>query len=252
MRAEQILATANDKNVVEGWEDAHRYSPAPRHRRRLIVNAIKELKFGDCLDIGCAHPFLLEMICRRFGVEGYGCDISDRVIEANTKILPDCQFKELDITQETWPGKRKFDLVICSEVLEHIPEWRSALANVVKMSRRHVLITVPSGPRRTMDRLVGHFQHFQGSELSEELENIGCKVKHTRYWGFPVHSLYKWAISRYDATQLYDSYAVGDYSLTQKLLSSGLYLAFFANDLFSKGCQLLIHATVADMAHGNC
>ena len=91
MRIEAILATANEKNVVAGWGDAHRYTPAPRHRRRLILNMLKGLDFADCLDAGCAQPFLLQAMVERFRVAGFGCDISDQVMEANRQVLPDSE-----------------------------------------------------------------------------------------------------------------------------------------------------------------
>ncbi len=55
--------------------------------------------------------------------------------------------------------------MICSEVLEHIPDWPAAVANLARMARRYVLITVPTGKVRAMDRMVGHTQHFAGPEL---------------------------------------------------------------------------------------
>src|SRR4051812_47033319 len=165
MKTEEILASANATNVAADWDDAHRYTPAPRHRRRLVLNYLRGLDFADCLDAGCAQRFLLEAVADTFHVPGFGCDISDAVIEANQLARPDLAFRVLDLTQETWPD-RQFDLVVCSEVLEHIPDWRNALANLARMTRKHLLITVPSGPLRTMDRLVGHHQHFQGPELT--------------------------------------------------------------------------------------
>src|SRR5689334_569969 len=191
----QILATANATNVVAAWDDAHRYTPAPRHRRRLTLRMLRGLDFADCLDAGCAQPFLLRAIVERYGADGFGCDISDAVIAANRAALPGCEFRVLDLTAETWPGERRFDLVVCSEVLEHLADWRAAVTNLVRMSRKHLLITVPSGPVRRMDRMVGHLQHFAGPELCTALEEEGCAIRQVRYWGFPFHSLYKGLIS---------------------------------------------------------
>src|SRR5262249_32222445 len=165
MKTQEILSSANATNVAADWDDAHRYTPAPRHRRRLVLNMLRGLDFADCLDAGCAQRFLLEGVVERYKVKGCGCDISDAVIEANQQARPDCEFAVLDLTRQTWSGDRRFDLVVCSEVLEHIPEWHTAVANLVRMARKHLVITVPSGPIRTMDKMVGHHQHFQGPEL---------------------------------------------------------------------------------------
>jgi hypothetical protein len=243
MQTEEILAVANEKNVVAAWDDAHRYTPAPRHRRRLIVQMLRELDFADCLDTGCAQPFLLQEVMRRYGVAGFGCDISDRVMAENRRILPEAEFCVVDLTNEVWPNGRVFDLVICSEVLEHIPRWREAVANLAMMARRHLLITVPSGPLRKMDQLVGHHQHFAGAELRHAIEGCGLTVRRTRYWGFPFHSLYKTLISKLSPAQIYSSFSGGNsYGWTKRAFSQVLYLLFYANDLSEAGDQLLIHA----------
>ena len=243
MNETQILATANATNVVAAWDDAHRYTPAPRHRRRLTLRMLRGLDFADCLDAGCAQPFLLRAIVERFGADGFGCDISDAVIAANRAALPGCQFRVLDLTAEAWPGDRQFDLVVCSEVLEHLADWRAAVANLVRMSRKHLLITVPSGPRRKMDRMVGHLQHFAGPELRAALEEEGCTIRQVRYWGFPFHSLYKNLISAMSPARLYTAFSGGEgYGMGKRLFSWLLSALFYANDLGGSGYQLFVYA----------
>jgi hypothetical protein len=246
MQAQEILATANSRNVVAGWDDAHRYTPAPRHRRRLVLNWLSKLDFDNCLDAGCAQPFLLHDIVERFGVAGFGCDISDEVIARNREQMPGCGFEVVDLVREGWPGGRQFDLVVCSEVLEHLTDWRAAVANLVRMTRKELVITVPSGRIRTMDQLVGHLQHFAGPELCGVLEENGCTIVRTRLWGFPVHSLYKNLISALSPARLYTSFSGGQkYGLGKRVFSEVLNGFFYVNDLFRGGCQLLVHARPA-------
>jgi len=234
MPGERIV---NEKNIVATWDDAHRYSPAPRHRRRLILKLLKSLDFADCLDAGCAQPFLLEEITRRFNVPGCGCDISDKVMAESQMKFPHLQFLPLDLTQQRWPNERQFDLVVCSEVLEHIPAWPTVLHNLVKMTRKHLLITVPSGKIRAMDKMVGHHQHFQGPELRAELERNGCEVVKLFKWGFPVHALYKRMISNVAPETLYGQFAEGSYGPFKKVVSELLYAGFYFNQ-FDAGDQL--------------
>jgi hypothetical protein len=243
LSAEQIAARARDPNVVVAWDDGHRYTPAPRHRRRILLNLIKALDFDDVLDAGCAQPFLLREVVSTFPVAGFGCDLSDQVVAENRLVLPRCEFETLDLTAETWPGSRGFDLVVCSEVLEHLGDWQAALANLVKMARKHLLITVPCGRLRAMDRLVGHERHFAGPELVLELERLGCRVERQIRWGWPVHSAYKAAISSLAPARLYDSYSAGRrYDFAKKAFSELLYRLFFLNDLSDRGEQLFVHA----------
>jgi SAM-dependent methyltransferase len=242
MQAAEILAGANTVNVVVQWDDAHRYTPAPRHRRRLILGMLRDLEFTDCLDAGCAQPFLLRAIVERNGVAGYGCDISEEVIVQNRRSLPVCTFQILDLTREVWPGGRRFDLVVCSEVLEHLADWQVAVASLVQMARKQLLITVPSGPIRPMDQMVGHLQHFQGPELCAALEANGCTIEKVCRWGFPWHSLYKRSISALSPAQLYSAFSGGRrYGLGKRLLSHALNFLFYAN-VFNAGSQLFVQA----------
>jgi SAM-dependent methyltransferase len=243
MQAAEILAGANEKNVVAHWDDAHRYTPAPRHRRRLILGMLRGLDFKDCLDAGCAQPFLLRALIERYRVAGFGCDVSDRVMEENRQALPDCTFEVLDLTRETWPGGRRFDLVVCSEVLEHLHDWKAAVANLARMAGKELLVTVPSGPIRAMDRMVGHVQHFEGPELCAALEEQGCLIQRVRYWGFPLHTLYKTSISVFSPAAVYSAFSGGErYGLGKRLLSHLLYGLFHVNDLFNAGYQLFVQA----------
>ena len=242
--AEAIGRSFTDPDVALEWSDGHRYSPAPRHRRRLLVKWMEALEFGDVLDAGCAQPFLLQDIVNRYHVPAYGCDLSPRVVAENQSVLPDCDFRVLDLARERWPEDRQFDLVVCSEVLEHIEDWEAALANVVRMARKHILITVPGGPLCAMDRIVGHHRHYQGTELTGVMEKLGCGIVRQRSWGWPLHSAYKASISLLSPDSLYRSFSGGArYGPVKKALSELLYRAFFANDLVGRGHQLLVLAT---------
>ena len=189
------------------------------------------------------QPYLLRDIVDRFAATGFGCDISDQVIADNRKSMSGCEFQVLDLTRECWPEGRQFDLVLCSEVLEHLPDWKAAVRHLIRMARKHLLITVPSGPIRTMDRMVGHLQHFQCPELSAVLTENGCVVEHARRWGFPVHSLYKYLISLLSPGHLYSTFSGGKpYGLAKKGLCQILYSLFFLNDLGHSGDQLFVYA----------
>jgi SAM-dependent methyltransferase len=230
-----------ERNVVAEWDDAHRYSPAPRHRRRLIAKLLREAGATEVLDAGCGQPFLLAELRAQLDVPCFGCDVSDAVMDdPGWRGVAD-ELRVVDLEREAWPGGRTFDAVVCSEVLEHIDDWRAALHNVAAMTRTHLLVTVPGGKRRPMDALVGHRRHFTPSQVSEAMRVEGFDVVLERRWGWPVHSLYRWAISR-AADRMYESFGTERYSATQIALSNVLYGAFFANDLFHAGDQVVVLA----------
>lgn len=234
------------RRVVAKWGDAHYYSPAPRHRRRLVLKWIAGLEFNNVLDAGCAQPHLLEEIFRRRRVPVYGCDFSEEVIAQNRLRFPQAEFEVVDLSVSRWPGERQFDLVICSEVIEHIEQWTKALSNVAAMARRYLLVTVPSGPMYPIDRYVGHCRHFTGGELSEEIAALGFRVARSRHWGIPMHSIYKMAINGINPHAMYESFAEGAYGIGKRMIASLVYASFFVNDLFDAGGQYLV------LAERNC
>lgn len=244
----------SDQNTTDGspvdynkvtflWGDSIRYGPACRHRRRLIEKALRQIEFKSVLDVGCAQPYLLESLAGQ-DKELFGCDIADNVVVLNRKVFKQAQFETVDISKETYPGDRKFDLVVCSEVIEHIKDWPSAVRHLAGMARKFVVLTVPAGERRTTDRKVGHIQHFTGGELREELEKHGLTVKYQKSWGFPLHSAYRVAInmSVFNPEKLYDSFVMNKYGFFQIFISRVLYGLFYVNDLFHHGSQLILVA----------
>ncbi len=79
------------------------------------------------LDAGCAMGFLVETLRGR-GVEAWGVDISDYAIaQAHPSVLPFVQVGSI-----TTPFGRRYDLITCIEVLEHMPpaEAPAAIANL--------------------------------------------------------------------------------------------------------------------------
>lgn len=229
----------NYDDVVVQWADAHRYSPAPRHRRRIIAQVIRDLDFRNCLDIGCAQPFLIEEILRTKSVSVAGCDISETVILSNKSRLPGVDFFVADISRPL-THEREYDLVVCSEVLEHVDDWHLAVKNISALSRRWLLITVPRGRVYPIDQKVGHLRHFEGEELLAELARKGFYPLKVRRWGFPVHSAYKYLINGFFRDKIYKNFSEGSYGVWQKIVAQVIYGLFFFNSPFNQGSQLIV------------
>jgi 2-polyprenyl-3-methyl-5-hydroxy-6-metoxy-1,4-benzoquinol methylase len=137
--------TTDYQTVWRSWDDMIRYSPAPFHRRRLMMAMARSLRFASVLDVGCGTGETLAAFVRAFGVRGTGVDVASGAVEEARRRLPQAEFRALDIEQAHLG--RAFDLVLCSEVLEHCARLDDAIANLRAMTAGHLIVTVTSWPR---------------------------------------------------------------------------------------------------------
>ncbi|MBI2588234.1 class I SAM-dependent methyltransferase [Candidatus Berkelbacteria bacterium] len=221
------------------WNDAQLYNPATRHRRRIILNWLKPLQFKTVLEVGCGQGYLLDQICDCFSVQCTGTDIAKSTILDNQKRNSRHHFAVLDIEKDILPNR--FDLVIASEVIEHINDYQRAITNMTKMANRYILITVPCSKVFPIDKMVGHFRHYQPADLISELEKNGFQTLKWAKWGFPFHTIYKHLINLGGSKKMHKTFTIKPYGLGQKLIAYLIYPLFFFN-LNSLGYQLFVLA----------
>jgi SAM-dependent methyltransferase len=206
------------------WDDMKQYGPMSRHTRRLIWNMIKDLKYSSVLDVGCGQGSPLEDIAKRKpGIELAGVDISPYAVELARQHMPTAQYSVLDLTTETLP--RKFDLIICTDVLEHIPDDRAAIRNMRQMCGRWCLVSTIQGRMRSYEKHVGHVRNYKRGELRRKLEEGGFLVRRQIDWGFPLYSpLYREVLRFFppSATQ-------GKFGPGRRIVSDAMYYLFLAN-----------------------
>jgi 2-polyprenyl-3-methyl-5-hydroxy-6-metoxy-1,4-benzoquinol methylase len=183
---------------------AVRDNPATLYRRHLIWDGMRRQSAGArILDIGSGQGELAIWLAQEFpGTEIRGVEYSaagvDRSREAATeaRIGMRLSFSQRDLLepQVMEDSERHWATVaICSEVLEHVdfPEVLLANAREYLDPECCLIVTVPSGPRTSFDRHIGHRRHFTKRSLSEVLEKSGFEVLVLRRAGFPFFNLYK-------------------------------------------------------------
>jgi hypothetical protein len=76
---------------------------------------VSDIQPRTVMDVGCAMGFLVESLRRR-GVEAFGIDVSEYAIaQVSADLRPYCR-----LGRATDPLERKYELVVCIEVLEHL------------------------------------------------------------------------------------------------------------------------------------
>jgi SAM-dependent methyltransferase len=231
-----VTATANDYNrdtydrLWPQLSDFIRYNPGARHRRRHVFELLERCRFESLLDVGCGNAELLRLINARFpGRKLAGADLSAVVVEQNAKALPDMRFFVADIENKPLDGT--FDVVLCTEVLEHLDRPRDAmkhLANAVKPGG-HLIVTTPTGHVFPTEKYFGHVRHPRVDELKEWAQSANLDVEQLWVWGFPMYLLTKVATNLNADMALKRFAGEKRYGFTEKAISTALYVANFVN-----------------------
>lgn len=127
---------------------------------------------GSVVDIGCgAGNLLQEVVERAAPIRAVGVDYTVAGVQRAKRAVPQGEFHasslyELDLADE-------FDVVLCTEVLEHLSRPDEAMRVLVRLCAGTgvIVITVPDGE---LDDWAGHRNFWSESELGEFLRNYGC------------------------------------------------------------------------------
>jgi ubiquinone/menaquinone biosynthesis C-methylase UbiE len=218
------------------WDDMKTYGPFSRHLRRIIKKMIRPLDFKSVLDVGCGQGSFLKELQTEFpNIRAHGIDISRTAVELARKRMPNGQFYVVDIT-ETFLDDI-CDLVVCSEVLEHIPDDLVALQNLKKMTGKYLLVSTPQGKMREFEKQVGHVRNYAPGELVKKIESSGFKILSVVEWGFPFYS----PLYRNFLDMIGSKGTMGEFGLFRKLVAKLIYWIFLLNSS-KRGDEILVLA----------
>lgn len=136
-----------------------------------VVNAALELDPHRVIDVGCGTGDLLKRLTAARKLDRIvGLDFADAAVARASEIVPDATFVKANI--RTWQTEERFDLVLCTEVLEHLNRPQQAVETLCALAERggHVLVTVPDGAK---DDWSGHVNFWAEAELNAFLGQFG-------------------------------------------------------------------------------
>ena len=142
------------------------------------------------LDVGCGEGVLTCQWAERLpSGRVVGIDLEDPKLQAEweTRRRPNLEYRAEEATSLSFDDD-EFDLAAAIEVLEHVPEPESTLAEMARVARRHLIVSVPREPMWRMLNMA------RGAYLRE----LGNTPGHLNHWskvGF--HSL----LTRYGTVQ---------------------------------------------------
>ena len=138
---------------------------------KTFVFELKKHAIDSVLDVGCGEGFILNKLKEEgIGKNWEGIDYSKTAVEIGKKLHPKLSLKQGSVYESGFKDN-SFDLVVCTEVLEHLEDPKKALKEVMRISKKYVLLSVPNEPL------------FLLSNFTQWGKNIG-HINHWTFWGF--------------------------------------------------------------------
>jgi 2-polyprenyl-3-methyl-5-hydroxy-6-metoxy-1,4-benzoquinol methylase len=145
------------------------------------------------LDVGCGEGVLTaEWAGRLADGRVVGIDLEDPKLHAEweRRARPNLEFRAEEATSLSFADD-EFDLACAIEVLEHVPDPEATLAEMARVARRHLLVSVPREPLwrglnlargayvRALGNTPGHVNHWSKRAFVSLLARYGS-VEETR------------------------------------------------------------------------
>lgn len=131
---------------------------AAEHIRNIVVqNKQASIHIGD---VGCGPGDLLASLANAFPSENctlVGLDFSEAAIRVATRRFPHINFRVFDVYRDFEQYRLSFDVLFCTEVLEHLLYPAKALSHLLSMTKNVLVLTVPDGRK---DTFAGHINFW--------------------------------------------------------------------------------------------
>jgi 2-polyprenyl-3-methyl-5-hydroxy-6-metoxy-1,4-benzoquinol methylase len=146
---------------------------------------------GSVLDVGCGEGVLTERWAQRLGSgRVVGLDLDDPKLRAQwaTRHRENLEFRTTGGGAFQF-ATDEFDLVAAIEALEHIPDPERTIAEMARVARRHLLVSVPHEPLwralnvargayvRELGNTPGHVNHWSKRGFVRALGRYGDVIE---------------------------------------------------------------------------
>jgi SAM-dependent methyltransferase len=164
-----------------------RLGAGPKGRYRLTDMTEAELEWmtanavgPEVLEVGCGHGVLAERLARRGDLRVTASDMSAADVEVVRERLSNeglaVEVAVANAEHLPFPDK-SFDTVLCAHTLEHVRKFETAVAELVRVARKRLLVIVPCQRyyRYTVDYHLHFFPEPEQLVLRMGLPRTNCE-----------------------------------------------------------------------------
>lgn len=159
------------------WQKYHNRNP---FQQLLIKRFLKtvgllvaEAGVLSVVDVGCAEGFVIKHLrALRPHLKCYGIDVDREALRRGRLIQTSFAVQQANAFNLPYAAN-SVDLTMCLEVLEHLEDPESAIAELMRVSRRYCLFSVPHEPFFRIANLV----------RGKSIRQLGNDIEHINHWG---------------------------------------------------------------------
>ncbi len=161
------------------------------HKVKLAKKILFNIKFKNCLDVGCASGHMVSQIAHSFpNARYFGVDVYDKAIKYAKKTYPNIEFRVTSADKLPFE-ENAFDVILFYETIEHVEDPKECLKEIRRVLKKDgtLILTMDSGS--LLFRLVwfiwentkgkiwqgAHLHPFHHTDLEQLIQGSDFKIR---------------------------------------------------------------------------
>ena len=178
------------KNYEQNRYASDKQKKADECAKAVVMELVGDVKYKTVLECGCGTGRFADRFVQQ-GAKVVGMDISENMVEIAKKKIPSAEFIIGDLfsipIRET-----QFDIVVCSQVLTHLHEYKKPLLEMKRITKENGIIVIdirnmlwPFRPIQILKQKLGrddecnpHYTHL--GNIGKICNEIGLEIEEFR------------------------------------------------------------------------